>query len=207
MYKCSQSFFAPKICCLHVQTSRKTRSFCYFKRFWFKFSQIWVKSLQNSSAFHFFIIQSEDSARGRSNKRLWASFLSSLSSLRADFTAETINFPCKQTRKSLQLPQFRVYKDVTSRTYRVKDFGQNESTPSLIGRQINKIWSYIAVEISFQPEFHLISIETSPERGSQQPLVSLSSIALNGAQRVPQIPQDWLKNQPNNHISTFFSVF
>jgi hypothetical protein len=129
------------------------------------------------------------------------------SPLRADFATQTTNSPRKRTRKSPQLPQFGVYEDQTSRAYGAENSGQNESTPSLIGRQIDKIWPHIAVEIPFQPESHSISVETSPKRGTRQPLASLSSIALNGAQRAPRIPQDWLKNQLNDHTSTFFSVF
>ena len=130
-----------------------------------------------------------------------------MSSLEADFAPETTNLPCKQTRKSPELPQFRVYQDENFRAYRAKPSGQNESTSSLIGRKINNICSNIAVEIPFDPKFHSISVETSPKRALREPLASLSSIALNGAKRAPEVPEECLKNQTNDHTSTFFSVF
>ena len=206
MYKCLQPFSAPEFCYLHVQTLRNLQFSSYFDQFYFKFNQIWAKSLQNSSIFYFFAIQLNKSARGRLNKRLWADNLP-YSPLRADFIAQTTNSPRKWTQKSPQLPQFNVYEDQTSGAHRAKNFGQNESISSLIDRQIDKRWSHITVEIPFQPESHFISVERSLQRGNQQPLASLSSMAFNGAQRAPRIPQDWLKNQLNDHISTFFSVF
>ena len=65
----------------------------------------------------------------------------------------------------------------------------------------------IAFEIPFDPKFHSISVETSPKRAPREPLAFLSSIALNDAKKAPKVPEEWLKNQPNDHTSTFFSVF
>jgi hypothetical protein len=157
--------------------------------FFFKFLQNRAKSLQISSFFYFFIIQPEESARGRLNKLPRVDTPPSSPS-RADFIAKTINSPRKRTRKSSQLPQFRVYQDETFRADRAKISGQNEPTPSLIGRQVNKIWPHISVEIPFKPKFHSISVESSPKRGTRQPLASLSSIALNGTKKAPKIPQE-----------------
>jgi hypothetical protein len=125
----------------------------------------------------------------------------------ADFAAESTKNPRKRTRKTSQLPQLRVYEDQTFRANRTENSGQNEPTPSLIGRQINKIWPHISVEIPFRPEFHSISVESTPKRGPRKPLASLSSIAINGVKKAPKIPQKWLKNQPNDHTSTVFIVF
>jgi hypothetical protein len=83
-----------------------------------------------------------------------------------------------------------VYKDQTLRADRAKLSGQNEPTPSLIGCQINKIWPYISVEIPLRPEFHSISVESTPKKGTRQPLASLSLIAINGAKKAPKIPQE-----------------
>jgi hypothetical protein len=127
------------------------------------------------------------------NKRLRADTLPS-SPLRADFAAETTSSPYKQTRKTSQLPQFCVHEDQTSMADRAKISSQDEPTPSLIERQINKIWSHISVEIPFHLEFHSSAVELTPKRGPRKPLASLSSIAVNGAKRAPKIPQDWLKN-------------
>jgi hypothetical protein len=131
----------------------------------------------------------------------------SSSPCRADFAAETTHSPRKRTRKTSQLPQFRVYEDQTLVADRTKNSGQNESPPSLIGRQLNKIWPHISVDIPFNLKFHSFSVESTPRRDTRQPLASLSSIALNDTKRAPKIPQEWLKNQPNDHTSTFFSVF
>jgi hypothetical protein len=162
--------------------------------------------LQISSLLNFFIIQAEESARGRLYKRPRVDSLPS-SSFGADFITKTTISPHKRTRKTSQLPQFRVYQDQNFRTDRDNPSGQNEPTPSPIERQINKIWPHISVEIPFHPEFHSISVESTLKRGPRKPLASLSSIAINGAKKAPKIPQDWLKNQPNDHTSTFFYSF
>jgi hypothetical protein len=129
------------------------------------------------------------------------------SSFDADFAVQSTNSPPKRTRKTSQLPQFCVYQDQTSEANRDTPSGQNEPTPSLIERQINKIWPYISVEIPFQPEIHSISVESTPKRGPRQPLASLLSIAVNGTRKAPKIPQNWLKNQLNDHTSKFFALF
>jgi hypothetical protein len=54
------------------------------------------------------MIQPEESARGRLNKRSRVDTPPSSPS-RADFIAKTINSLRKRIRKSSQLPQFRVY--------------------------------------------------------------------------------------------------
>jgi hypothetical protein len=63
-----------------------------------------------------------------------------------------------------------------------------ESSPALIGLQTGKIWPHISVEIPFQPEIHQYSSESISEKANREPLASLSSIALNGAQKAPKIP-------------------
>jgi hypothetical protein len=74
------------------------------------------------------------------------------------------------------------------KTDRTKNSGQDEFTPSLIERQINKIWLHISVEIPFYLEFHSISVKLTPKRAFQKPLASFSSIAINGAKKALKIP-------------------
>jgi hypothetical protein len=61
------------------------------------------------------------------------------SPLRPDFAAETTSSPRKRTRKTSQLLHFCVHEDQTSTANRAKIAGQDDPTPSLIGRQIDKI--------------------------------------------------------------------
>jgi hypothetical protein len=63
------------------------------------------------------------------------------------------------------------------------------------------------VEIPFRPEIHQYSPELSLKNANREPLASLSSLALNRAQKAPKFPQNWLKNQPNDHTSTFLYLF
>jgi hypothetical protein len=112
--------------------------------------------------------------------------------------------PHKKTRKTSQLPQFRVYQDKISTADADKYSGQNEPTLVEIKPKLDKICPNISVEIPFRSEFRLISAISGPKKRSRQPLASLSSLALNGAQKAPKIPQNWIENQPNDHTSTFF---
>jgi hypothetical protein len=113
----------------------------------------------------------------------------------------------KRRRKSPQLPQFRVYEDQILRADSPGSDAQNEPTPASIGPQMGRIWPHITVEIPFRPDSHSNSAISTVQRGPRRALGSLSSIALNGAQKAPQIPQNWLKNQPNDHTSKFFCCF
>jgi hypothetical protein len=76
-----------------------------------------------------------------------------------------------------------------------------------IGLQTGKIWPHISVDIPFRAEIHQYSSESASKYANREPLASLSSIALNGAQKAPKMPQNWLKNQPNDHTSMFFWLF
>jgi hypothetical protein len=151
-----------------------------------------------------------DSARGRLTKRSRAiSFvveaLSTDSSVKNDtFSSES---PRKRARKTSQLPQFNIYQDRNFTVDRAKFCGSKSLTPGLIGRQTKKIWPYISVNIPFRSEFHQNSSESSPKHANREPLAPLLSIALNGAQKALKIPQNWMKNQLNNYISTFFTLF
>ena len=101
------------------------------------------------------IIQSTESAQGRSNKRPQAD-TPSFGAFDADFAAQNTNSACKRARKASQLHQFRVFKDEISSADKENPSGQNEPTLSLIGRQTHKVWLHISVNISFRPEFHSI---------------------------------------------------
>jgi hypothetical protein len=155
-------------------------------------------------------VQLLNSARGRLTKRSRAiSFvveaLLTDSSVKNDtFSSESLR---KRARKTSQLPQFNIYQDRNFTVDRSKCCGSKSPTPGLIGRQTEKIWPYISVNIPFRSEFHQNSSESSPKYANREPLAPLSSIALNRAQKAPKIPQNWLKNQPNDHTSTFFTLF
>jgi hypothetical protein len=158
-------------------------------------------------------IQIESSTRGRSNKRPRAdsassgSFLIDPATKNGSFSLSESNNPLKRIRKARQLPQFKVYEDQNFRADSLNSGGQNEPTPALIEPQTGKIWPHISVEIPFRPEYHSkshsSSVTTTSQRGPRKPLGSLSSIAINGAKKAPKIPQEWLKNQSNNHTSKF----
>jgi hypothetical protein len=95
-------------------------------------------------------------------------------------------------RKAARLPQFSVYEKLA---------------PASIGLQTGKIWPHISVNIPFRAEIHQYSSESTSKYANRESLASLSSIALNGAQKALKMPQNWLKNQLNDHISTFFWLF
>jgi hypothetical protein len=103
-----------------------------------------------------FNIQHKEGAWGCLNKRPQADTPPS-SPFRANFTGQRHDLPQKRRRKTSQLPQFRVYQDQILSADTANPSGQNEPTPSLIGRQIDKIWPHISVEIPFRPEFHSVS--------------------------------------------------
>jgi hypothetical protein len=67
---------------------------------------------------------------------------------------------------------------------------QNKPTPALIGLQMGKIWPHITVEISFHPDSYSNSAISTVQRGLRRALASLLLIALNRAQKAPQIPQN-----------------
>jgi hypothetical protein len=77
----------------------------------------------------------------------------------------------------------------------------------LIRPKTGKIWPHITVEIPFRPDSYSNSAISTVQRDPRRALASLSSIALNSAQKAPQIPQNSLKNQLNNYISKFFYWF
>ncbi len=155
---------------------------------------------------NFFNIQLEKSVRGRSNKRPRANS-SILSSFDPDFVEKSTNSPRKRTRKAAQLPQFSIYQDETSTANSDEYSGQDDPTPVEIGPKLGKICPNISVEIPFRSEFRSISAMSGPKKRPRQPLASISSIALNGAQKAPKIPRNWLEKQPNDHTSTFFGLF
>ena len=133
------------------------------------------------------MIQSKESTQGRSNKRPRVDnpFYSPLS---ADSAVQNADFSRKRTRNTSQLPQLRVYQDQNLGSDRKNPSGPNEPTPSLIGRQINKIWPHISVDIPFQAEFHSISTESSSTQNIRLPLATLSSNVINSAKKATKIP-------------------
>jgi hypothetical protein len=155
-------------------------------------------------------VQSLHSARGRLTKRPRA-ISPVVKAVSTDFSVENDTFaskpPSKRARKATQLPQFDVYQDKKLMADSPQFCGSKSLTPGLIGRQTEKIWPHISVNIPFRSEFHQYSPESSPTQANREPLAPLSSIALNGAQKAPKIPQNWLKNQLNDHTSTFFTLF
>ena len=110
----------------------------------------------------------------------------------------------KRPRKARQLPQFDVYQDEISTTDSDKFSTSNESTPALIGHELGPICPYISVEIPFRPDLHGDSTKSRPKTINRKPLTAVPLIALNGAQKAPKIPRNWLKKQLNDHISKFF---
>jgi hypothetical protein len=155
-------------------------------------------------------VQLLHSARRRLIKRPRAKFpvieaLSTDSSVENDtFSSESRR---KRARKTTQLPQFDIYHYENFRVNSPKFCGSKLLSLNLIGRQTEKIWPYISVKIPFRPEFHQNSSESSPKHANREPLALLLSIALNGARKAPKFPQDWLKNQLNDHTSTFFTLY
>jgi hypothetical protein len=113
----------------------------------------------------------------------------------------------KRVRKAIQPPQFSVYQDQILGTDSPDLDAIEDSTPASIGLQTGKIWPHISVEVPFRPEIHQYSSESTFEKANREPLASLSSIALNGAQKAPKFPQNWIKKQPNDHTSTFLYPF
>jgi hypothetical protein len=155
-------------------------------------------------------VQLVHSARERLKKRSRAIF-PVVEAVSTDFSVENDTFssepPRKRARKATQLPQFDVYQDKKLRTNSPEVCGFKSPTPGLIKRQTEKIWPHISVNIPFRPEFHQYSLESSSTHANRKPLAPLSLIALNRDQKAPKIPQNWLKNQPNDHTSTFFTLF
>jgi hypothetical protein len=82
-----------------------------------------------------------------------------------------------------------------------------EFSSALIGLQTDKIWPHISVEIPFQPEIHQYLSESIPKKANREPLASLSSTALNGAQNAPKIPQNWIKNSQMIIQVRFYTLF
>jgi hypothetical protein len=78
---------------------------------------------------------------------------------------------------------------------------------SSIGPQTGKICSNISVEIPKSSFLRPKPLEIAFKNTVRKPLASRSTAAINGAEKAPKIPTEWLKNQPNDHISTFFISF
>jgi hypothetical protein len=76
---------------------------------------------------------------------------------------------------------------------------------------LGKIWPHISVEIPFQSEneanLHQNKCKKPLKIGNRKPLADLLKIAINGSQKAPKIPENWMKNQPNDHTSPFFTPF
>ena len=107
----------------------------------------------------------------------------------------------KRLRKSIQYSQFEVYEDETLDLNSSNSDTFENSTPVKIGPQTGKIWPHISVEIPFRPDLQVNSAISTSKKGNRKPLADLSSLTLNGAQKAPKIPQNWMKNQPNDHTS------
>jgi hypothetical protein len=121
--------------------------------------------------------------------------------------SDSFNQRHKCIRKTRQLSQFNVHQDVILTANSSNSDAIKESSPALIGLQTGKIWPHISVKIPFQPEIHQYLSESISEKANRELLASLSSIALNGAQKAPKIPQNWIKKQPNDHTSMFLYSF
>jgi hypothetical protein len=117
----------------------------------------------------------------------------------------------KRLRKASQLPQFGFYQDETSLSDSLKLDAQNEPTPVLFEPQLGKIWPHTRVEIPFHADFEANLTQKTPKKpskiGNRKPLSALPLIAINGTRKAPKIPQNWMKNQPNDHTSPFFTLF
>jgi hypothetical protein len=107
-------------------------------------------------------------------------------------------------RKAAQLPQFSVYEDEILRADSSNLGAYEKFALASIGLQTGKIWPHISVDIPFRAGIHQYSSQSTSKYANREPLALLLSIALNEAQKAPKMPQNWLKNQPNDHISTFF---
>jgi hypothetical protein len=150
------------------------------------------------------------SARGRLIKRPRAES-SVVEALSTDSFTENDTFSSeprrKRARKTIQLPQFDVYQDENFKANSPEYSGSKSPTLGVIERQTKKIWPHISVEIPFHSEFHQNSFKSSPTQANRRLLAPLLPIALNGTQKAPKIPQNWLKNQPNDYTSTLFTLF
>jgi hypothetical protein len=84
-------------------------------------------------------------------------------------------------------------------------------TPVIFEPQLGKIWPHIRVEIPFHADFEANLTQKTPKNpskiGNRKPLSALPLVAINGTRQAPKISQNWIKNQPNNHISSFFTLF
>ena len=158
----------------------------------------------------FFAISRLKQARGRSIERSRAE-KRPVSALYEHFSVENDNFSSirypKRARKSTQLAQLDVYEDEIRRQDSPESDASNESTPVEIRPYTGKIWPHISVEIPKPSQNRPNSIQTTSQKGNRKFGDSLSSIALNGVQKAPKIPQNWLKNQPNDHTSKFLFLF
>lgn len=111
--------------------------------------------------------------------------------------------PAKRLRKASQHPQFSIYRDETSSQDTSDKDASFKLPPSRIDIQTEKIQPHIAVEIPFQAEFHQIRPSTHPENRPIKSSNILQDTAVNRAQRVPRIPEKWLRYQPNDHTSMY----
>ena len=84
------------------------------------------------------IIRSEQGAQRRSNKRPETDN-PYFRTFDADFVVQNTNSARKKARKTSQLSQFRVFEDEILSANRKNPSDQNESTPSLIRFQTDKI--------------------------------------------------------------------
>jgi hypothetical protein len=117
----------------------------------------------------------------------------------------------KRSRKASQLPQFGVYQDAVFTPDCTDLEAFKKLTPVIFEPQLGKIWPHIRVEIPSYADFEAnLAQKTSKNTskiGNQKPLAALLLIAINGTRKAPKIPQNWIKNQPNDHISSFFTLF
>jgi hypothetical protein len=149
-----------------------------------------------------FIIQSLQSTRGRFNKRPRANS-TTFSASSVENSSPSPNRCRKRVRKTTQLPQFKVYEDEILEADSPNLGAQNESTPVSIEPQTGKIWPHITVEIPSRSDFRPNLATKASKKDYKEPLSSLLSTAINGTQKAPQIPQKWIKNQPNDHTCQF----
>jgi hypothetical protein len=162
----------------------------------------------------FFAIQPIRDARGRLTKRPRADKSPFQASDNDSFSENgdySLKSRRKQSRKASQLPQFGVHQNETSTPNSSALDTLKKSAPARFKPQLGKIWPHIRVEIPSRANFEAnLAQKTSKNTskiGNRKPLTALLLIAINGTRKARKIPRNWIKNQPNDHTSLFFTLF
>jgi hypothetical protein len=128
--------------------------------------------------------------------------------------SESPNRNYKRPRKTPQLPQFKVYEDEILGRNSPESSAQNKPTPALFRCESSELQPYFVEKSSFcsisqdnHHEFNSNSTQQTSLKDSPQPLSSITATAVNRAQKVLKIPQNWLKTQPNDHTSKLLIIY